>query len=239
VTVLDVGQGDSILLDPDPGDPLLVDAGPPEGGVSARLRELGIERLAALAVTHDQADHSGGVAELLSEVPVDALLHSQRSFPVLGTARALDVPARQVSAGDRVASGRLRVEVLWPPRERVVQEAEDPNQLALVLLARWRHFEILLTGDAEAELAPVDPDPVDVLKVAHHGSADPGLERLLDRSAPRLALISVGAGNRYGHPSPETLATLAEHGVATMRTDLDGELAVDVRRRGWEAVSAR
>ena len=71
---------------------------------------------------------------------------------------------------------------------------------------------MLLTADAEAEAVPIDAGPIDVLKVAHHGSDDAGLDALLDRSVPRLAVISVGAGNPYGHPTPGTLATLAEHG---------------------------
>ena len=90
------------------------------------------------------------------------------------------------------------------------------------------------TADAEAEAVPIDPGPVDVLKVAHHGSEDAGLDGLLDRSAPRLAVISVGADNPYGHPSAATLATLAEHRVAALRTDETGEVTIDVRR-AWLA----
>ena len=75
-----------------------------------------------------------------------------------------------------------------------------------MLLAEWRHFSMLLTGDAEAEAVPLDPGPIDVLKVAHHGSADAGLEALLARTAPHLAVISVGEDNPYGHPAPETIA---------------------------------
>ena len=107
----------------------------------------------------------------------------------------------------------------------------DPNLLALVMLARWRDFSMLLTADAEAEAVPIDPGPVDVLKVAHHGSDDAGLGALLDRTAPRLAVISVGAGNPYGHPTAATLATLAAHGVRTLRTDRDGTVVLDVGRR--------
>ncbi len=86
---------------------------------------------------------------------------------------------------------------------------QDPNQLALVIEARWRDFGMLLTADAEAEAVPIDPGPVDVLKVAHHGSDDAGLGPLLDRTRPQLAVISVGEGNPYGHPTAATLATLA------------------------------
>jgi competence protein ComEC len=110
---------------------------------------------------------------------------------------------------------------------------EDPNLLCLVLVAQWRHFSMLLTGDAEAEAVPMDPGPIDVLKVAHHGSADAGLDELLDRSVPKLAVISVGAGNTYGHPTDSTLAELRSHDVPTMRTDTDGEIDIDADGSRW------
>jgi competence protein ComEC len=86
----------------------------------------------------------------------------------------------------------------------------------------------LLTGDAEAEAVPLDPGPIDVLKVAHHGSADAGLAGLLARTGPRLAVVSVGGSNPYGHPAPETLAALESAGVPVLRTDEQGEIAVTV-----------
>jgi competence protein ComEC len=97
------------------------------------------------------------------------------------------------------------------------------------MVARWGSFSMLLTADAEAESTPIDPGPVDVLKVAHHGSDDAGLGGLLERTLPRLAVISVGADNTYGHPTAATLATLARHGVRTLRTDRDGAVVIDVR----------
>ncbi|HET8813569.1 MAG TPA: hypothetical protein VFM51_01265, partial [Solirubrobacterales bacterium] len=105
--------------------------------------------------------------------------------------------------------------------------------LSLMMEARWRGFSMLLTGDAEAEAAPIEPGPVDVLKVAHHGSDDAGLAALLERSRPRLAVISVGEGNPYGHPTAATLATLARYGVTTLRTDSDGAVEIDVGRRSF------
>jgi competence protein ComEC len=100
-------------------------------------------------------------------------------------------------------------------------------------MARWHGFAMLLTGDAEAEAVPIDPGGIDVLKVAHHGSDDAGLGALLDRTAPALAVISVGAGNPYGHPTPSTLATLARHGVPVLRTDQEGDVTIEVSRTGF------
>jgi competence protein ComEC len=92
---------------------------------------------------------------------------------------------------------------------------------------------MLLTADAEAGEVPIDPGPVDVLKVAHHGSEDAGLGALLDRITPRLAVISVGAGNPYGHPTASTLAELAQHGVQTLRTDRRGTIELDVDQNSF------
>jgi competence protein ComEC len=235
VRVLDVGQGDSILLQPPDGDPVLVDTGPPEDGVEDRLRQLGIERLAAIVVTHDQSDHAGDLEELLGSVRVDRLVYG-RDDPRLRAA-ALSAGARpyRLAEGGELDSGGLQLTALWPPRELVGDTSEDPNLLCLVLVARWRHFSMLLTGDAEAESVPIDPGPVDVLKVAHHGSEDGGLDELLERSTPKLAVISVGAGNSYGHPAEPTLADLRDHGVPTLRTDREGEIDIEADGSRWTA----
>jgi competence protein ComEC len=237
VHVLDVGQGDAILVDPPGADPLLFDAGPPEAQVAELLAERDIERLAALAITHPERDHEGGAASVLERVATERLAYARAGASTLASARAAGVRPLRLAAGDRIRVADLRLEVLWPPAERLAasggRPVEDPNALALVVLARWHGFELLLAGDAEAELAPVDPGPVDILKVAHHGSADAGLEALLGRARPRLALISVGDDNPYGHPAPETLATLAEADVEVRRTDEMGEITVEVERDGW------
>ena len=239
VRVLDVGQGEAILLQPGAGAPILIDAGPPDAGVAERLDELGVSNLAALIATHPSLDHLGGVGEVLERVATERFVCARIDRPTLALARAAGSDLIRVAAGDRLRAGSLRLQVLSPARADLGAargtgaHAGDPNRLALVLLARWRGFEILLTADAEAELAPLDPGRIDVLKVAHHGSEDAGLSALLERAQPRLALISVGAGNDYGHPAAATLAGLAEAEVETLRTDVDGEITIDVGRSGW------
>jgi len=232
VTVLDVGQGDAILLQP-PGAPaVLVDAGPPRDRLAAQLRAAGVERLGAAVVTHDQSDHAGGIRELLAGMPVGWLLYGVLGRRTLTDAATAGTASRRLVRGNLVRSGRLRLEVLWPPPELLVAAGPtgDPNALALVVRARWRGFSMLLTADAEAEAVPLDPGPVDVLKVAHHGSDDAGLAGLLDRARPELAVISVGAANPFGHPTAATLRTLASHGVCVLRTDRDGPVGIEVDR---------
>jgi competence protein ComEC len=230
VSVLDVGQGDAILLQPRNAPALLVDGGPPGDDLAAKLHDAGVERLGAAIVTHDQSDHAGGVLELLGRMPIGHVLFGKLHGPTFAAVRAAGVPPGRLAAGGEIRSGLLRLDVLWPPREllREPLAGADPNHLALVLLARWHRFSMLLTSDAEAESTPLDPGSIDVLKVAHHGSDDAGLAALLDRIRPSLAVISVGAGNPFGHPTAATLATLAEHGVRTLRTDRDGTIVLDV-----------
>ena len=168
------------------------------------------------------------------------LVYAEVGQGLITRARAAGAVPTRVAEGSELRSGSLRLEVLWPPRELLGGALpEDPNTECLVLLVRWRHFEMLLTADAEAEAVPMDPGPLDVLKVSHHGSADAGLAGLLDRTAPRLAVISVGEHNPFGHPDPSTLATLGEHHVPVLRTDLEGAVSVEVGAGGVRVETER
>jgi len=229
VTVLDVGQGDAILLQPANGAPVLVDGGPPGDGLAAKLRQIGVHALGFVVVTHEESDHAGGIKELIGRFPVGELLYARLSRRLRAEAETAGSDPTRLAAGDTIRSDELRLEVLWPPAELLAEPlgGADPNSQALVLLARWHQFTMLLTADAEAGEVPIDPGPIDVLKVAHHGSDDPGLGELLDRTTPRLAVISVGEGNSYGHPTPSTLAELAAHEIFTLRTDEAGKIEID------------
>jgi competence protein ComEC len=232
VSVLDVGQGDAILLQPRGAGAILVDGGPHGDDLRRLLAEHGVTRLEAALLTHDQADHVGGIEEIIGRMPVRRLLYAEAGRSLLGEARSAGTVPVRIAEGSEIDEGQLRLEILWPPREVLDGAAGDPNLHALVVLARWHGFTMLLTADAEAESVPIDPGPVDVLKVAHHGSDDAGLGPLLDRIIPKLAVISVGAGNPYGHPTAGTLAALAGHEVPTLRTDEAGTVNLLVRRGG-------
>jgi competence protein ComEC len=236
VEVLDVGQGDAILLRPTKAPPVLIDGGPPGDDLLAKLNDAGIESLGVALLTHEQSDHAGGIEELLERhFPIGRLLYARLGRRLRGEAVDAGSAPIRVAAGESLRVGRLRLSVLWPPPELLDQPlaGADPNDQALVLLARWRWFSMLLTADAEAGEVPIDPGPVDVLKVAHHGSEDTGLGPLLDRTKPRLAVISVGADNPYGHPASSTLAELTRHGVQTLRTDRRGTIELDVDQNSF------
>ena len=237
VRFLDVGQGDAVLLDPPGGAPVLVDAGPPGAGIGQRLRELGVRSLGAAVVTHADTDHAGGLSEALAAAPAARVVLGAPDPGLRTAAEAAGAQPTRLVEGGEIRSGRLRLSVLWPPGELAARPAdpadgEAQNRLSVILLAEWGHLSMLLTGDAEAEAVPLDPGPVDVLKVAHHGSEDAGLGALLDRTAPRVAVIPVGE-NPYGHPAPETLAELESRPLALLRTDRDGEVVIEADARGW------
>jgi competence protein ComEC len=232
LTFLDVGQGDGCLVEA-PGVRLLVDQGPPEARAADQLRRLGVKTLTALVLTHPQRDHVGGAADVLRKLRVGFVLDPRltTSGPeereAIAETRARRVPIVAARAGRAFRLGPLRVAILWPDGPGYA--GEDPNRRAIVLVISFREVDVLLTADAESEVTlPLSLPPVEVLKVAHHGSADTGLGELLDRTEPEIAVISVGLGNDYGHPTPSTLQTLeGEPGLRLYRTDLDGRVVVE------------
>lgn len=232
IVFLDVGQGDAALLQA-PGGAVLVDEGPPESNVAAQLKRLGVKALSMVVLTHPQRDHVGGAAEVLQRFPVGLVLdpavpsESTEERSALAAARRRHIRIVVARAGQGFRIGRLRLRILWPDGRG--SPGDDPNNHAIVVLASYGQVDVLLTADAESDVTgPLKPPPVEILKVAHHGSGDPGLPSLLERVRPRVAVISVGAGNSYGHPDPETVATLeSAPSLALYRTDRDGQVLVE------------
>ncbi len=232
ITVLDVGQGDAILLQVPEGS-VLVDQGPPEADVAGQLEELGVDELTALVLTHPERDHVGGAADVLERTEVTAVVDplipssSEDEGAALAAAREREVPVVVARAGRRFSVGELRVRILWP--EGGASPSDDPNHHAVVLLASYGEIDALLTADAEGEVTvPIGPPPAEILKVAHHGSDDPLLPSLLDLVRPSVAVVSAGESNDYGHPTPSTMAALeAFPDLAVYRTDHDGAVTIE------------
>ena len=244
VTFLDVGQGDGALLET-PRAAVLVDQGPPEARVAKQLKAMGVRGLSAIVLTHPQRDHIGGAADVLRQLAVGTVLDpalpadSNDEQAALEVAADRHVPVVVVRRGDVFRLGRLILRVLWP--DGPGYPGEDPNQRAVVLLVSYGEADVLLTADAESDVTGRLPlRQVDVLKVAHHGSADAGLERELTVLRPRIAVISVGAHNDYGHPRAETLSALrAVPGLRLYRTDVNGRVVVETDGRTLHVDAAR
>jgi competence protein ComEC len=244
VTFLDVGQGDAILVETKRAR-VLVDQGPPEGDAAGQLVELGVRSLSALVLTHPQRDHVGGAAEILRRLDVEQVLDpglavtGPEQDEALREAKARGVPVRTVRAGSVFRAGRLVVRTLWPADAG--SPAEDPNLNAVVLAVSYGAIDLLLPADAESEVSRRLPiGEVEILKVAHHGSQDTGLAEELRELRPRVAVISCGRDNDYGHPHPDTLAALAASpGTVVYRTDLDGRVVVESDGRTLAARSDR
>ncbi|MER5553024.1 ComEC/Rec2 family competence protein [Streptomyces sp. NPDC002793] len=246
----DVGQGDAMVLAAGDGTAVVVDTGPKPRLVDRCLRDLGVTRVPLLLLTHFHADHVRGLPGVLSGREVGAIQTTHLDEPpeqaafVRRTAAAARVPMVRAVPGERRRTGPLDWRVLWPAAaaqgEASAHLTEEPNDSSVTLLVRSGGLTLLLLGDLEppAQQGVLRGHPalprVDVLKVAHHGSAHQDAA-LLRSARPRLALISCGRDNPYGHPAARTVETLEATGAKVLRTDLHGAIAVTGAGKGLRA----
>jgi competence protein ComEC len=242
-----VGQGDALVVRTGPAAALVVDAGPDPAAVDGCLRRLGVRTVPLLLISHLHADHVDGLAGVLrgravGEVDVGASREPSGGWrEVAENARAAGIPVRTVAVGERRQLGAVTLDVLAPARE-FHRTRSDPNNSSVVVRVATGGRTLLLTGDVEVEAqdalvrAGVDLR-ADLLKVPHHGSAyqSPAFLRAV---GARVAVVSVGRDNDYGHPSTVLLRELDRLGARTLRTDRDGDVAV-ADRDGTLVVVAR
>lgn len=238
----DVGQGDAeVLATADRGRAVVVDTGPDPLLVDTCLRTLDVDRIPLVVLSHLHADHIGGLSAVLANRTVGAVALGASRVPgwayekVRQETAAAHVPLVGLHPGERLAWPGLDLDVLATQPARDEPEITDPdgttvNNTSVVLAADTVAGRILLTGDvelaAQADLLTGGTElAADVLKVPHHGSRY-SVPEFLRAVHPRVALVSVGAGNRYGHPSALTLGELSSLGAAVARTDQDGDLAI-------------
>ena len=236
LVVLDVGQGDSLLLCSE-GKWALVDAGTPESApvVLKALKDSGVSSLELAVATHPHADHIGGMAAVLDACPPgefwmpDAVHTSAAYENMLDAVERSGADAVLAQTGDTFALGSARITVLSPGGD--APYAGSLNNMSLVLLCEGGGVRLLLTGDAEL---PVEQallqnglPQADVLKAGHHGSSTSSSRAFLQAVRPRYAVISCAAGNSYGHPHRETLEAFADMGVQVLRTDTQGSILLN------------
>jgi competence protein ComEC len=239
---IDVGQGDSILIQSPDGKSMLIDAGEGESGdtVVSYLKDNGIKRLSMLAMTHPHSDHIGGITQVLDSFPVGRVLDSGYAHGSRLQEHTLEeierkhIPYSVATAGQHYRLGaRVDVEVLSPPATPFSGTDNDANNNSLVMRVTYGSVSALLTGDIESEaegalLASRRNIESNILKVAHHGSADSTSVELLRQVRPAYVVISVGRRNEYGHPHKSTLRRLSPEklGASVYRTDQDGTIVL-------------
>jgi len=252
VTVFDVGQGQSLLLQTANQD-LLFDTGPSSlGGEDAgartvlpQLRAMGVRHLDTLIVSHNDSDHRGGAHSVLAGLPVARLLHTDREGLIHAPP---GVAAGFCQAGDGWQADGVRFEILHPTPEDLDSAMAD-NEVSCTLRASTVRGAILVPGDLEkaGERAFLDRIAMtgrdirsDVIVVPHHGSRHASGPALVDAVGAGIDVYPVGAGNRFGHPAPDILDRYAETGAAQWRTDWNGAVRLELSADGeWRVTASR
>ncbi|MFI3067289.1 DNA internalization-related competence protein ComEC/Rec2 [Streptococcus suis] len=250
VTVVDIGQGDSIFLRDMRGRTVLIDVGGrvdfaakeawqerssqanAERTLIPYLHSRGVDRIDSLVLTHTDTDHVGDVLEVAKQVQIGRIVVSPGSLTVpdfVATLKKINVPVHVVKVGDRLPIFDSYLEVLYPDGT-----GDGGNNDSIVLYGRLLETNFLFTGDleqGELDLIATYPNlPVDVLKAGHHGSKGSSYPEFLDHIGAKIALISAGENNRYKHPHQETLDRFDSRNIQVYRTDQQGA----IRFRGWK-----
>ncbi len=246
IHMIDVGQGESILLRSGT-ETMLIDTGLRESGddVSAYLQALGVRKLDRLLITHDHSDHRGGLRRVLKDIDTRVLMlydggDRESGYQLAGElagSSACDIAF--VEAGQQFPLGEAIVRVIFPTAG---YHSDDLNDTSVVLLVECADKRVLLTGDSTAEAEKLyykELPPVDVLNVGHHGSADSSSDVILQRIVPKIALISCGAQNDYGHPHDRVVQALQKLGTEIYRTDTRGDVVVTLKDGAFTVKTAR
>lgn len=239
----DVGQGDGLVLHAGRSTAVVVDAGPDPAAIDRCLRELDVQYVPVLVLTHFHADHAGGLAGVLrgrtiGEIEVTPYFSPPAEYKrVLELAALHRIPIRTVTYREKRTVGPVAWTSLWPARVpasgrpgSTADQGSPENNASIAMMAEVSGLRLLLTGDLEPEsqraiLATGADLRADVLKVPHHGSSQQE-PTFIAATQARLAIISAGLNNDYGHPAPRTIDLLNHRGMRIARTDTSGSIAL-------------
>jgi competence protein ComEC len=247
---LDVGQGDGVLIRTADGENILVDGGPTDSIVDSLNRYLPISdrTLDLVLLTHAHADHAAGLLSVVQQFPIGQFWYSGAAYDskiyndLLAEVTAKSIPINLANSGDQFLLSRGMLNVVYPAVEQPA--ASDPNDTSIVANLKLQDFDLLLTGDINSAgehqlIASGQISPVEVLKVAHHGSQTSSSNLFLQTARPGLGVISLGASNTYGHPHQEVLDRFSALSVPVLRTDQHGTIQIMTDGRRYKAVTAR
>ena len=249
IEVLDVGQGDSILIQSPEGKTALIDAGPSKNAALSILRRKGITSLDLVVLSHHHSDHYGGMDAVVRAMKPRYFLASRSGhtttlyLKLLKTVEAENVTMIEPTSRPRkIELGSVELTIFpQPPEDR---KEENNNSIGLRL--KYGDFSVLLTGDSEETerqwWLKHDPELMrncTMLKLAHHGSRNGTDARWLQTVRPELAVASLGRNNDYGHPHSETISLLRRSGLPLLRTDQLGTITITSDGRTWQVVEPR
>jgi len=252
VWFLNIGQGDSILLDTPDGHQILVDGGPDSSVLRELTKAMGVsdKEIDVVISTHNDADHLAGINQVLEHYQVDKVwltgaVHTTQTYQTfIGLLKNKQIPTQLVQAGQQVSFGDVHGVAIWPVDSYNGVTPSQQNAAGIVTYWQYGQETMVLTADIEA---PQEQEivaknllrPVDILKVAHHGSKTSSSDAFLMVAQPKIAIISVGLHNKYGHPNQEILDRLASYHVPVLRTDQDGTIECVVEKIGYHCLAHR
>ena len=246
----DIGQGDSMVINLGNHQGIVIDVGPDPVAEDRCLKALGIKEIPLLILSHFHADHVAGLPGAIKNRTVGQVWVSVNSAPLVESAMAQSalsgVEMIKAVRGMSARVGPLTIRVLWPTLsatsfEEMPGDGSQINNSSIATLITSDAFSLFAGGDLEPpvqEILVKDVGPVDIYKVCHHGSRYQDLA-FMSALHPRISIISVGAGNTYGHPAVQTLQALARLGSEVLRTDIDGAIAVQVRNHQFTVRRAK